>query len=473
MSLNASLSSEVGKEIVDVIVIGAGPGGYVAAIRAAQLGAKVTLIEQSKLGGTCLNRGCIPTKALLKSTGYINIPEKARKMGIELNFSGLNLEKIRECKDKAVAQLVGGVQYLVKKNGIELIEGKGFFLDKDTVGIESGGETLIRKAKKIIIATGSQPASLKITGADNSAVINSNEALKVSGVPSNLLIIGGGAIGVEFAYMYRNLGSNVTVLEMMPRLLPQTDHEIAALLEKSMKKQGIAVYTEARVEKIEENAGEVRVHVQLPQESRTFNAEQVLTATGRLPNTNGLAIEKAGIKTERGKIPVNERMETNVQGIYAIGDVTGGILLAHKAYAEGVIAAENALGGSSVMDYRVIPSFVCSEPETASVGLTEMQAEEMGYTVKTGKFSFAANGKAIATGAGDGLVKVIADEECGDILGVHIIGERASDLIAEAALAMKLEASPEEIINTIHAHPTLAETLMEAAQGVYGRSIHS
>lgn len=462
------------ENVADVLVIGGGPGGYVAAIRAAQLGGKVVLVERDKLGGTCLNRGCIPTKALLKSTEYLLVPREAAEMGVNLKLESFDLQKMKGRKDRVVAQLAGGVQYLLRKNKIELIEGTARISGPGAVeATDRKGRTARRSARKIIIATGSKPAALPVPGGDHPLVITSEDALQLDSVPGKVVIVGGGAVGIEFAFIYRNLGSEVTLVEMMPQLLPQMDAEVVEILEKTMRGQGIAVYTGAQVERIEDAPGGLAVLVSAPGGSLRLEAGQVLAAAGRAPDTEGLGLEAAGVKTERGRIVVNEYMETSVPGIYAIGDVTGGILLAHVASAEGMAAAENAMGGTSAVDYKVVPGCIYSTPEVAGVGLTEKQAREQGYKVLVGKFPFAASGKAVAVGAPVGLAKIVADERFGEILGVHLVGERATDLIAEAALAIKLEATADEIIDTIHAHPTMAETLMEAAHALHGRSIHT
>lgn len=456
----------------DVLVLGGGPGGYVAAIRAAQLGGKVVLVEQDKLGGTCLNRGCIPTKTLLHSSEYIPMAEEAGKVGIGLQYTGFDLSKLMSYKNRVVDQLVRGVNYLVAKNSIELISGKGRFVDAKTIEIQTKEGLVRKKANTIIIATGSRAASLPVPGSDHPAVISSDQALSMEKVPRKIVIVGGGAVGIEFAFIYRNLGAEVVVVEMMQQLLPQMDSEIVAVLESAMQKKGIVIYKASKVARIESLQADVAVHITTASETVRVNADQVLAAAGRRPETEGLNLAAVGIHTERGRIAVNDRMETNVTGIFAIGDVTGGMLLAHSASAEGVVAAENALGGKSKMDYKVVPGCIFSAPEVAGVGLTEKAAREKGYQVKVGRFPFSALGKAVALGQTQGLAKIVTEEQTGEILGVHIIGERATDLIAEAALAMRLESTIEEVAATIHAHPTFAEVLFESAHAVHDRAIH-
>lgn len=458
---------------VDVLVIGGGPGGYVAAIRAAQLGASVILAEQDKLGGTCLNRGCIPTKALLHSCEYADMAEAAAQAGVKLRYEGIDLAKLMQYKNRVVEQLVGGVNYLVKKNKIQLIHGKGRLVDSQTVEIQTPAGIIRKKARNIIVATGSRAAKIPIPGSDHPAVINSDQALSMEKAPKKIVILGGGAVGVEFAFIYRNLGAEVVVVEMMPQILPQMDGEIAALLETAMQKKQIAIYKSAKIESIKALKGGLAVEVSTGQGVKTLEADQVLMAAGRSPNTEELNLAGVGIQTNRKGIVVDERMATNVKGVYAIGDVAaGGMLLAHSASAEGMVAAENAMGGASKMDYKVVPGCIFSNPEVAGAGLTEKEAREKGYRVKIGKFPFSALGKAVALGKTQGLSKIVTEEETGEILGVHMIGERATDIIAEAALAMRLEATVGELTATIHAHPTFAEGLFESAHAVHNRSIH-
>lgn len=461
------------EEIADVIVIGGGPGGYPAAIRAAQLGGKVILVERDKLGGTCLNRGCIPTKALLKSTEFVLAPEEAREMGIELSYNGFNLDRIRRRKNKVVTQLVQGVEFLVKNRKIELLKGTASFINSTTIKVNlTEGQEVIRKAKKIIIATGSESAPLKMENSDLPAFIDSDDALDLKVLPKKIVIMGAGAIGIEFAYIYRNLGCDVTIV-VRSKILRKLDPDVVAVLDKVMKKRGIKVYNGSHLEKITEIAGGVSLDFVSEKGNFTIDAEQVLVALGRNPLTEGLNLEAVGVETNKnGCIVVNNAMETNIPGIYAIGDVIGGLFLAHVATEEGIVAAENAMGHSTLMDYKVVPSCIYSIPEIATVGLTEAEAKEEGYELKIGKFPFNFSGKALAVGAPEGLVKIVAEADTGEILGVHIVGDRATDIIAEAAIAMKMEATVDEIIETIHAHPTMAESIMEAASAVKNRAIH-
>ncbi len=458
-----------------IVVIGAGPGGYVAAIRAAQLGSEVMVIEKKELGGTCLNVGCIPTKALLASAELLSAINNASKFGITVGEVSPKLPEMMARKEKIVGGLRKGIEYLFKSRKIALLKGVGKILEPGKVEVVKGdGSKDEVSADRIIIATGSGPARPKIFPFDGEKVITSDEALSLKEVPESLLIVGAGAIGVEFACIFASLGTKVTVVEMLAQSIPTEDSEIARELEKSLKRRGIKIYTGTKIEKVEVtgSAGTPKLKVESTLSSgEKIEVEKVLVAVGRKLNSEGL--EEIGLRLDGGRVMANERMETNIPNIYAIGDVAGGLLLAHKASAEGIVAAENASGHNSAMDYRVVPTCIFTSPEVASVGLTEKKAEEAGHKLKVGKFPFRALGKAHAMGEVDGLIKIIADASSDEILGVHIVGPHATDLIAEAALAMKTEVTAEELGNTIHAHPTLAEGLMEAAHAVHAMAIHS
>lgn len=456
-----------------IIIIGGGPGGYVAAIRAAKLGRKVILIEKDKLGGTCLNRGCVPTKALLHSTEYLNMNKEVSKYGIKVDIQNFRLEYFIENKNAVVYQLVKGVEKLIKRNKIEYFMGEGILLDKNTVRIKmTSGKVEEKNAKNIILATGSVCSKIPIPGYENDGVITSDDALKMEKIPKSIVIIGAGAVGIELSYIYSNLGAKVTIVEMMQNILPSVDIEISTELEKSLTSRGIILIKNAKVERINKESEHLEVVINSQGKKDYIQCEQVLMAIGRLAYTEELNIEGIGIKTEKGKICVNNKMETNIKGIYAIGDVIGGIQLAHVASAEAVVAVDNCYGRNKIMDYKVVPSCLYTIPEVASVGLTEKQAIEKKYNVKIGRFNIAGNAKAVATGVAEGMVKIITDEKYGEILGVHIIGERATDVIAEAAIAIQLEATVDELISTIHAHPTMTEIIFEAANDVYGMAIH-
>ncbi len=459
----------------DVVVIGAGPGGYVAAIRLGQLGKKTLVVEKQYVGGVCLNVGCIPTKALLHAAHLRVQGEHARKqMGLLLEDQGVDLPKLRRWKDGIVRRLVKGVQTLWKANGVEWIQGTARLQDPHTVEIlDAEGQRRRVTAEHLILATGSRPVELRGFEFDGERVWSSNEAVALPGVPERLLVLGAGAIGLEFAYVYRHLGSRVTVLELMPQVLPGTDAEMARELARALKRQGIEIFTETRATRLEKGSDGVRVQAEVQGELQTFEAEVLLVAVGRRPNTEGLGLEAVGLQpNERGFLPVNRRMQTRVPHIYAIGDLTGPPLLAHKASREGIVAAEAIAGLSTEYDVRAMPSVVYTEPELASVGLSEEAAREQFGEVRVGRFPFLANGRALTYGESTGFAKIIAHPETDEVLGVHILGPEASSLIGEAALALELSATAEDIGLTVHPHPTLTEVLMEAAENVHRRAIH-
>ncbi len=459
----------------DVVVIGAGPGGYVAAIRLGQLGKKTLVVEKQYVGGVCLNVGCIPTKALLHAAHLRVQGEHARKqMGLLLEDQGVDLPKLRRWKDGIVRRLVKGVQTLWKANGVEWIQGTARLQDPHTVEIlDAEGQRRRVTAEHLILATGSRPVELRGFEFDGERVWSSNEAVALPGVPERLLVLGAGAIGLEFAYVYRHLGSRVTVLELMPQVLPGTDAEMARELARALKRQGIEIFTETRATRLEKGNDGVRVQAEVQGELQTFEAEVLLVAVGRRPNTEGLGLEAVGLQpNERGFLPVNRRMQTRVPHIYAIGDLTGPPLLAHKASREGIVAAEAIAGLSTEYDVRAMPSVVYTEPELASVGLSEEAAREQFGEVRVGRFPFLANGRALTYGESTGFAKIIAHPETDEVLGVHILGPEASSLIGEAALALELSATAEDIGLTVHPHPTLTEVLMEAAENVHRRAIH-
>jgi len=455
-----------------LLVIGAGPGGYVAALKAAQLGAEVTVVEDTEVGGTCLNRGCIPTKALVASAEAIHKAKNLKDFGVDVSGEIIpNLSRIMERKNKVVSTQVKGIRSLFKSWGVTLLEGKGMLLTPGKVEIEKkDGSVEIVEADRIIIATGSKPAQIPIFPFDGEHILSSDDALNIKSIPKSLIIVGAGVIGCEFAFIFRELGTEVTMVEMMPGAISTEDPEISRLLEKELKKKKIKLMTEVKVERVEgQHDG---IHVGLAG-GKELVAEKLLVSIGRSLNTEGIGLEAIGIKKgSRGEIEVNEHMETNIEGIYAIGDVTGGILLAHVASREGIIAAYNACGIEKKIDYSVVPAAIFTSPEIASVGLREDQASEKGIDYITGHFQFRALGKAHAMGEISGFVKVIADKGTDRLLGVHIIGPHASDLIHEAAVAIKAGLKVRDIADTIHAHPTLSEGLMEAAEDVHGEAIH-
>ena len=456
-----------------VAILGAGPGGYVAALKAAQLGAQVTVIEDIEVGGTCLNRGCIPTKALVASAEVYSKAKDLEEFGIELKGELIpNLQKINERKNKIVSVQVKGIRGLFKSWGVTLKEGRGTLLSPKEIEVRGkDGSTEKIEAEKIIIATGSRPAQIPSFIFDGKNILSSDDALNLTEMPKSMLIIGAGVIGCEFACIYKELGADVTMVEMMPRAVVTEDMEISGLLEKELKKKKIKLYTNVKVEKVE--VKENGVHAFLS-DGKEIIAEKVLVSIGRALNSDGIGLENTGIqKGKRGEIPVNEKMETNVPDIYAIGDVTGGMLLAHTASTQGIIAAKNIMGHNEKMDYGTVPAAIFTSPEIASVGLREHQAEEKGIKIRIGHFQFRGLGKAHAMGEIVGFIKVIADEATDKLLGMHIIGPHASDLIHEGAVAMKAGLKVRDIANTIHAHPTLSEGIMEASEDVYHEAIHT
>ena len=456
-----------------ITILGAGPGGYVAAIRAAQLGAEVTVIEEGEVGGTCLNWGCIPTKTLIASAEALHKARNAESYG--LDFSGSvspNVQKIVERKNKVVGTQVKGIRGLFKSWGVNLVEGRGVITAPNRIGVTGkDGATSEVETDKIIIATGSKPANIPVFPFDGTRILSSDHAINPDSVPASLLIVGAGVIGCEFAFIYKEFGADVTMVEMMPSAVSTEDEEISQLLERELKKKKIKLLTGTSVEKVDVREGGVSVQLS---NGKNVEAEKVLVSIGRSVNSKGIGLETIGVQTgKRGEILVNARMETNVSGVYAIGDVVGGIMLAHLASKEGIVAAENAMGGNSEVNYNVVPAAIFTSPEVGSVGLREKQVVEKGIKYRVGRFQFRALGKAHAMGEIAGLIKIIADESSDRILGAHIIGPHASDMIHEIALAMEKGLTVKDIAHTIHAHPTLAEGVMEAAEDVHDAAIHS
>jgi dihydrolipoamide dehydrogenase len=457
---------------VKVAVIGSGPGGYVASIKAAQLGAKVTVIEDDEVGGTCLNWGCIPTKTVIASAEMYAKTRELEAFGIELKGEvAANLLKIQERKNKVVGTQVKGIRSLFRSWGITLKEGRGVLISpKEIEVISKNGANERLSADKIIVATGSRPFSIPAFPFDGQRIISSNEAVNLSEIPKSLLIVGAGVIGSEFACIFSALGSDVTMVEMMNRAVATEDHEVSELLEREFRKKKIKLFTKTGVQKVEVRDDGVHAFVT---DGKELVAEKVLVSIGRTLNSDNIGLETVGIeKGKKGEIAVNSRMETTVPGIYAIGDVVGGMLLAHVASREGIVAASNAMGTDAVMDYSAVPAAIFTSPEIASVGLREFQAAEKGLKIRTGRFLFRGLGKAHAIGEIAGFIKVIADEATDRIVGAHIVGPHASDLIHEYAVAMQNGLTARDVARTIHAHPTLSEGLMEAAEDVHGEAIH-
>jgi dihydrolipoamide dehydrogenase len=461
------------KDIKDIIVIGGGPGGYVAAIRASQLGAKVTLIEKGKLGGTCLNVGCIPTKVLLQTAEVYSEFKSSQAMGLKLSSVEVDWDVLQIRKASVVNQLVDGVYGLLASNKVELIEGSAEIIDKNRIRVEKkDGSSINLEAGGIIIASGSSPVIPPIDGISLDGVIDSTMALSLEKLPKKMIIIGGGVIGVEFATIFNSLGCDVSIVEMLPYILPPIDREIADILQGKLTEEGIHIYNEAEVLSIEKTEKGLSANILMNGNEFSVEGENILVSVGRRANTDGLNLQAVGVDTRNGCILVNDRMETNIQGIYAIGDCNGRNMLAHVASRQGEIAAENLMEIDSIMDCSIVPACVYTKPELASVGLTEEQAiqKEIGY--KVGKLPLIANGKSIIMNEYTGLIKIIADKKYGEILGVHILGPRATELIAEGALALRLEATIDEIISTIHAHPTVSEALKEAALDADNIAVH-
>ena len=453
-------------------ILGAGPGGYVAAIKAAQLGIQVSVIEDVEVGGTCLNRGCIPTKTLLATTELFHKIKNIEEYGLEISGQIIpNLSKIMERKNKVVSIQVKGIRSLFKSWGINLVEGKGMILNPEKIEVKKkDGSTEIAVADKIIIATGSRPAQLPLFPFDGEHILSSDEALSIKSIPKSLIIIGAGVIGCEFAFIFSELGTDITILEIMPRAISLEDPEISEILERELKKKKIKLMAGIKVTGVKGQHDGIHVYLD---EDKELVAEKLLISVGRTLNSEGIGLEAVGIKKgPKGEILVNEKMETNIEGIYAIGDVTGGLLFAHVASKEGKIATMNLMGRNERMDYSVVPYAMFTSPEIASVGIREDKAVEKGIKVRTGYFQFRALGKAHAIGEITGFVKIVSDATNDRILGVHIIGPHASDLIHEASLAIKSGLKTKDIAETIHAHPTLSEGLMEAAEDAHGKAIH-
>ena len=456
-------------EKIKVTIIGGGVGGYPAAIKAARMGAEVTLIEKDRLGGTCLNRGCIPTKALLHAGEVVHTIQEAGTFGIKCNDYQVDFKAVMKRKSSVVNQLRQGVEGLLKAKKIRIIQGTAELRDTETVQIRETGEKL--KSDRILIASGSRPGRISFTGSNGPDVLDSDQVLALKNLPESVVIIGGGVIGVEFAQIFHRLGARVTIIELMDTLVPGTDKEIAQSLEKSIVDSGIDVMTQASVQKISRNKGTCTVHCMLGDQKKTATGKKVILAVGRRPELTDLGAERIGLALENGSLVVNDRMETNIPHIYAAGDVTGGIMLAHVATAESECAVTNALGEESRIHYKAIPSCIYTAPEVASVGLTEEAARER-FDIEVGRFPLYGCGKALVINQTQGMVKIISEKKYGEVLGVHIIGPRATDLIAEAVLGMSMEMTVEELAHAVHPHPTVSEAIMESALSLCGGAIH-
>ncbi len=460
-------------ETVDLLVIGGGPAGYAGALRGARKGLKTVLVEARDLGGTCLNRGCIPTKALFRAQEVAYLVRRAQEFGVLGEYRGLDWAKVLERKKRVVRQLTGGVRFLLGKAGVEVIQGFAVFAGDRVIQVRQDGKVIREfQPRFVLLAPGSRSASLPVPGSDLPRVIDSEKALELPELPESMVVIGGGVIGMEMACIFQGFGVAVEVIEMMPKILPPVDQEVTDLLTRLVERQGMKVHVNARVQEIREHNGKLEVLYAQNGEFRAASGEYVLVAVGRVPATEGMGLEEIGIEMDRKAVVTDATLRTSLPWVYAPGDANGKHLLAHVAYKEAEVAVQNICGEKAIMDYRVVPNCIFSFPEIASVGLTEDEAKARGYKVRCGRFPFRANGKALIEGEMDGFVKIVSDEESGEILGIHIIGPSASNLIGEGILAMGLEATPQEVALAIHPHPTLSEAVMEAAEAVFGAPLH-
>jgi dihydrolipoamide dehydrogenase len=463
-------------EDYDLIVLGSGPGGYVAAIRGAQWGLKTAVVEKDdRLGGTCLNVGCIPTKALLYNAEVYDHFKSSREYGVECGTPKLDWSAVQARQRKVVLKHNKGLEYLFRKHKIETVRGYGTLKGGGKIAVQGANGDKEISGRNILVATGSEARMLPGLEPDAEKILTNRELLDVEQVPPSLVIIGAGAVGVEFASVHHRFGSEVTLIEMLPRVLPLADEEVSKELEKSLKKQGIKILTGARVEQLKKTKAGVEVQVTQGSEQQTIKAAKALVAIGRKPNTEGIGLEATKVEMERGYVKANEFMETAEPGMYAVGDIIAGTpQLAHAASMEGITAVGRICGKPvPAMNYRHVPDCVYCEPQTASVGLSEAKAKEMGHAVKVGRFSFRANSKASVLGAEEGFVKLVCDEKYGEILGAHLIGPGVTELIGEIVLGMRLEATAEDMLYTVHAHPTLSEALFDAANAVYSLTINA
>ncbi len=458
-------------EEFDVAIIGAGSAGYVAALRAADLGKKVLLVEHRELGGTCLNRGCIPTKALLKASHVYLEAKESKVFGIDATNASFDPVSIRTWKETVVKKLVSGVDFLLKARKVVVVQGKGKIVDVGTIEVHTGSSVEIYKAKDTVIATGSEPAIIPAFKIDGVNVLTSDDALNLTSYPKEILIVGAGAIGIEFANFFNAFGTKVTIVEMMSQVVPTLkDKRLASLIQRIHNKKGINFKLGEKIENIEIK-GENSVSLTLGN-GEVIQSEKVLVSIGRKLNSDDIGLENIGVKTDRGRVVVDEYLRTNIPDVYAIGDVTGGLLLAHKAMKEGEVVAEIIAGKGSKMDYRVVPWVIFSTPEVASVGLTEEEAKEQGIDTIIGEFPFTANGKAVAMNSVEGEVKIVGKKDTHELIGAQIVGPDASVMISELALAVQHRLSIEDVAHTIHTHPTLAEATMESCNAAIGEVLH-
>ena len=458
----------------DLIVIGSGPGGYVAAIRAAQLGMTAAVVEKDpKLGGTCLHRGCIPTKALLHTASTFDEIRGAAALGIDVAAPALDFGKAQARKQKIVDKSARGIEYLFKKNKIEGIRGRGRLTGSHEVLIEGEHGDRLLRGKNILLATGSVPRDIPLAPADGARILNSDHVLELQQIPGSMVVLGAGAVGTEFASIYTSFGTDVTLLEMLPRILPVEDEDISKELERALRKRGIGIMTGTRLEKVETSGERLAFCATQGEKEVSLEADVLLVAVGRAPVSADLGLEDLGVDMERGYIRINEHMQSSVDHIYAIGDVVDTPWLAHVASSEGILAVEHMAGEAvQPINYDHVPSCTYCEPEVASVGLTEAEARKRGYDVVVGSFPFTALAKAAIVGKPEGFVKVVRETRYDELLGVHIVGAHATDLIAEACVALRTESTTEELFRTMHAHPTLSEAVVEAAHAAFGHPIH-
>jgi dihydrolipoamide dehydrogenase len=458
----------------DVTIIGAGPGGYVAAVRAAQLGLKVALVEEEHLGGVCLNWGCIPTKALLRNAEVVSLLDRGREFGFSVSDVELDFSAAVDRSRKVSERLVKGVGFLMRKNNVNVIEGGGVLRSPTTVEVDlnEGGSRTI-ETDHVIIATGARARTIPGIEPDGECVMTYRSAIVLRELPESVVVVGAGPIGMEFAHVWSSYGTDVTVVEMLPHAVPLEDEEVSTEVERAFKRRRVNIMTSTRVQEVEVGGDGVRVTVATEDDEDVLEAERVLVAIGVRPNSENIGLEDVGVETERGNVVVDDHMRTNVSGVYAIGDVTGKMALAHVASAQGIIAVETIAGEETrPLDYDAVPRCTYCQPQVASFGITEAEAVENGHDVEVGKFPFRPNAKALALGEREGFVKIVADATTGEILGAHLVGPEVTELLPELVLARTWELTPEEVARAVHAHPTLSEALMEAAHGVFGEPIH-
>ncbi len=464
----------MGDDGKNLIIIGGGPAGYVGAIRAAQLGAKVTVIEKEELGGTCLNVGCIPTKVLTSAAHTFSTLKTASRWGLKVSGTELDWSLLMKRKQMTVTRLVTGVKSLLKSRGVNVVKGTAAFVDGKTIEArKEDGSSEKLKADRFLVCPGSVPIQLPIPGIELEGVIDSTSALCLDSIPKSMLIIGGGVIGCEFAYIYNSFGTQISIVEMLPQIIPGEDEEIVSTLRASMERSGMKIYTDSKVLRIDAaKDGKKTATFSTKDGEMKVDVEKILLSVGRRPNTKDMGLEKLGMKMNRGTILVDDRLRTNLSNVYAAGDCIGNWLLAHVASMEAEVAVENALGHDKRMNYTAVPSCIYTHPEISSVGLNERQAKEKGLEITTGKFPMLACGRAQAENETEGFVKVVVEKTSGKILGAQILGHRATDLIAELTLALQMGAKAQDVIDTIHAHPTLSEPIREAVLKADGRPIH-